>query len=87
MTPNDIEVLIHHHVSPSRHPRYDAPAVRETIDNFVKNDIFYTYNGKDEYRTTEKGKVLMHILCSTPFPEVRWVGKDGEIIDIDETNP
>ena len=36
MTPSAIEVLLHYHVSPARHPRHDAPAVVEARERFIE---------------------------------------------------
>lgn len=73
MTPNEIEVLIHYHVSPEPHPRVDSGAVQYALDMFVENGII-TYNGqRGYYETTDRGKALVEALCNTPFPVERWV--------------
>jgi hypothetical protein len=83
MTPNDIEILIHFHVSPTVHPRFDAGAVRDSIFMFVENGILELINSEGNshvYKTTKKGKALMSILCNTPFPQQAWVDSNGNVI-------
>ena len=81
MTPNEIEVLIHCHVSPAIHPRADAPAVAEAINGFVRNGILEQRDG-DGYHTTTRGQALMEVLCSTPFPVEAWVDGNGNVIKL-----
>ena len=86
MTPLEIEVLIHCHVCPAPHPRLGAPAVAEAIERFERNGIIVKkslkYRTGVYYPTTDRGKALVRILCSTPFPEQRWVDQNGNIIDV-----
>lgn len=81
MTPNDIEILIHCHVSPTRHPRAEAPAVASTLKAFAASGIL-EQDGDDIYRTTRKGKALMSAICSTPFPVEAWVDGNGKAIEL-----
>ena len=70
MTPNDIEVLLHCHVSPVIHPRYDEPAVKETIENFCSRGILEPYGDHlTVFQTTARGQALVLMLCQTPLPE------------------
>jgi len=71
MTPNDIEVLLHCHCIPRPHPRKDAPAVSESIKMFLDNGLIdiSLEGGSDCYKTTEKGRFLVKMLCETPFPD------------------
>lgn len=39
LTPSDLEVLIHCHAIPTPHPRWEAPAVREALNMFLKAGI------------------------------------------------
>lgn len=76
MTPNDIEILIHCHVLREEHPRLHVPAVRESINRFLRNGIIVEYEhcGMDNiYTTTEKGRALVDMLCATPYPEVAYI--------------
>ena len=83
MTPNDLEVLIHCHVSPTAHPRIDAPAVKEALDMLEKNGLIILHKGGDNiYSTTDKGNAFMQVLCSMPLPEQKWVDAFGKIIII-----
>lgn len=87
MTPNEIEVLLHYHTSPSVHPRIDAPAVRGAIEGFLKNGIFRCGENdrgllvKALYETTDKGNALVQMLCNTPYPTQQWVDANGDVIE------
>jgi len=82
MTPNDIEILIHCHVSSQVHPRYDAPAVRATLEKFEEVGLIEKAEGATYYRTTEMGDAYVRVLCSTPLPTRRWVDQNGNPIDL-----
>lgn len=80
MTPNDIEVLLHVHCSPEPHPRQDAPAVESTIDAFLHSGLIEPrVRLAGMYTTTERGKMLVEMLCATPWPEQRWVDPRTEL--------
>jgi len=78
MTPNEIEVLIHCHVSPTDHPRKDAPAVRDALQNFLHCELVENVDGI--YYTTSRGRAHIAQLCNIEFPAQAWVTKHGEII-------
>jgi hypothetical protein len=78
MTPNDIEVLIHCHVSPSPHPRANAPAVQGALEWLREAGLII--KGAEYFGTTERGRALVQVLCDTPFPAQAWVDKDGKVI-------
>lgn len=91
MTPNDIEVLIHCHVSLTPHPRRHYPAVRESLEMFTKHgfiepikpgDFGFEKVDKEAYRTTDRGRAWIAMLCATPWPEQAWVDARGEVIEI-----
>ena len=72
MTPHDIQVLIHCHCFPVIHPRIKAPAVKTSLSMLWENQLIEP-NGHDIFRTTEKGRFLIEMICDTPFPEVKIV--------------
>ena len=77
MSPSDIEVLLHYYVSPSPHPRVEAPAVAKAVVRFVHDDIFCV-TGETEcigsgFRVTDRGEAFISMLLGTPYPEKKWV--------------
>ena len=80
MTPNDIEILIHCHVSPAKHPRFDAN--RAVFDSLVVNGLLERLIPSDDYVTTPKGAAHVGQLCALPWPHEAWIGADGKIIKI-----
>lgn len=84
MTPNEIEILIHCHVSPVKHPRGDAPAVREALLFLEADGLIEKIEDGDgvQFRTTSRGKAHVASLCSLPLPELQWVDPLGNIIEI-----
>ena len=84
MSPSDIEILIHYYVSPSVHPRIEAPAVKESVYRFVVNEVLEEEfgTGIEHYNITEKGKALITLLCRTELPTSRWVDSDGKVIEL-----
>lgn len=76
MTPSDIEVLLHFYTCPEPHPREDAPAVRDAINGFLTAGLLIRRPSSrpcDVYEVTDGGRMLVEMLCATPFPERRWV--------------
>ena len=78
MTPSDIEILIHCHVCPEPHPRSHAPAVQQSIEQFVIDDILKPKD--NSYITTARGDALVRMLCNTELPQQAWIDKDGNVI-------
>jgi len=82
MTPNDIEVLIHCHVSPVLHPRIDAGAVKEALARFLNCGLIEGFGDvSNAYQTTDKGAAHIQQLCNLPFPTVKYVTASGEVIE------
>lgn len=76
-TPSDIEVLIHCHSFAEPHPRLEAPAVKEAICYFLKEDLIAPDNKKEHlFWTTDRGKKLVKMLCETPLPTLIQYWKD-----------
>lgn len=82
MTPNEIEILIHCHTSPSAHPRMDAPAVEEAHICLAANGLIEQRN-QNNYHTTDRGKAHIEVLCRTPWPIRKYVNQLDEVIEFD----
>jgi hypothetical protein len=89
MTPNDLDVLIHYHVSVEPHPHSTSPAVKDTTLRYVKDGVFkervipgsaaFTTS---QYSLTEKGKAFLQLILATPYPMPTWTDpRTGERID------
>ena len=79
MTPNDIEILIHCYVSPSKHPRYEYN--KEVFAGMIADGLI-VYKDEGIYQTTEKGAMHVQQLCDLPLPIKQFVGYDGKVIRI-----
>ena len=79
MTPNDLEILIHFHVSPAIHPRSDAPAVQESISMLLRHRLIIERD--DTYRTTPKGSAHIKQIMNLQYPTEQWVDANGVIIN------
>jgi len=73
MSPNDIEILIHCHTSPIRHPRHNAPAVIQALDDFVEMGVISPAQNSGTYA----------VLCNTPCPQTAYVDQAGQVIVFD----
>ena len=80
MTPNDLEILIHCHVSSAIHPRLDAPAVNDSIIMLVREGLVIQ-RGENTWMTTPKGRAHIQQIINLQYPTEQWVGANGEIID------
>lgn len=74
MTPLEISILLHYHVSPVdyRNGDFSAPAVRNAIDEF-RRDGFLAEAVETYYHITDKGRFYVEALCSVPLPVATWV--------------
>lgn len=73
MTPLEISLVLHYHCTPGPHPQAHAPAVREAIERFMREDILeYDPEHARAYKVAERGRALVEMLCATPLPVVRW---------------
>jgi len=72
-TPNDIEVMLHYYCSSARHPRYNAPAVMDAINNLVRQGLLMGSQRESGHEATPRGEAWVRVICSTPFPEQAWV--------------
>lgn len=77
-TPNNIEVLLHYHVSPTSHPRSYAPAVRNVTKKFLELGVIKK-DGKS-YQTTKLGEAWVKALCNTCIPKVAYVDEHENIL-------
>ena len=80
-SPLDIEVLIHYHTSPAPHPNADAPAVNESINRYIDDDIFCVVR-VGSYQLTTKGLAWLHEILSVPYPRQAWIGESGKEIKL-----
>lgn len=78
LTPNDIEVLLHCHVSPEPHPRLDAPAVQESIKMWICAGMIEPNVNTGIFVTTDKGCAMVMALCKTPYPRLIYIDQNGE---------
>ena len=81
MTPSDIEVLIHCHVSPSVHPRAEAPAVTEALKKMIDTGLIEKDVVNFGFNTTDRGKAHIKQLCNLSLPIPVFTDEEGEIID------
>ena len=75
MTPNDIDVLLHYHVSPILHPSFNAPAVQEATHQFLLDGILESTG--DSYTTSDRGKAWIEMILRVPYPRQVWVDEKG----------
>lgn len=78
-TPNNIEVLLHYYRCPCPHPRVNAPAVQQVIQEFLEMGVLQFVN-VDVYRTTELGDAWVQALCNTPPPRTVFVDAAGNVL-------
>ncbi len=82
MTPNDLDVLLHCYVSPSPHPRIEAPAVKQSLDMWQDAGCL-TYNSAEAcYQCTERGNLHVKQLLNIPLPALQelWVDYKGDVL-------
>lgn len=75
VTPCEIEVAIYYHYMCEPHPRGDSPAVKHAIEKLLRCGILEPNSDHDssEYKTTERGRAWIKLLCQVKFPKQIWV--------------
>jgi hypothetical protein len=75
LSPNDIDVILHYHTSGEKHPRADAPAVKDATERFFRAGLIEPggLSPGVYFVTTEKGRKFIEMLCATPFPVKKFV--------------
>jgi hypothetical protein len=86
-SPANIEILLHCHVSPEPIPNLEAPAIAETVRDFISiGAIEPNRQEGDEsprrYKTTALGRAWVQALCSVPPPAVVFLDQTGKEIKI-----
>lgn len=70
-TPYIIDVILHHHTSHAMYPNHSAPLYQPTIVDLIDNGILV--NSGEHLTTSDLGKALVELWCSTPLPVVKFV--------------
>ena len=81
-TPNNIDILLHFHCSPTKHERREAPAVIEGIQILLEAGALEpdANRGEGHFRTTPKGRAWVESLCNVEEPRAAWVDAHGTIL-------
>ena len=80
-SPNNIEVLLHYHTTPTVHPRIDTPAVADATAMLLHAGCIEREQEHDgQYRTTPKGQAWVKALCNVEIPREAYVDKHGNIL-------
>lgn len=80
-SPNNIEVLLHYHVSLDPHPHIHAPAVMDAIALFLDNGCMQNNPiAPFNYELTPKGKAWVRALCQVEMPRIAYVDQYGDIL-------
>lgn len=77
MSPSDVEVLLHCHTTPTRHPRFSAPAVADALAAFVAAGVIQD-DGNDTYSTTDLGAAWVKAITRVPIPSVAYLDSHGK---------
>lgn len=75
-TPNVIEVLLHCHVCPEPHPRWEAPAVQEALRFLAREGAIHSVEVRT-YITTDLGAAWVKALCNVEKPRLVYVDTNG----------
>jgi hypothetical protein len=88
VTPLELQILIHCHVSPEQFPTFFAPVVVRVFNSYhmqkiIENDTQFS-NAMNPYvfKLTPKGKAWLTLILDTPIPtaKVCYVDEKGEVI-------
>lgn len=77
MTPLEIEILVHYYCSKTDFRNLNAPAVAESINNFVnlgflQRSVFSLDNEPEYYGVLEAIEPYIEAICAVPLPTKKW---------------
>jgi hypothetical protein len=79
--PSNIEVLLWCHLERNAHPKADAPAINETIKEFLSMGVIETVDAvKGVYKTTPLGDAWVQALCNVKVPQPAFVDEQGRVL-------
>jgi len=81
-TPNNIEVLLWCHCRVGLHERIEAPAVHDTLMEFLQMGAIEREVGEPEHHftTTPLGRAWVQALCNVPPPKSVFVDESGRAL-------
>ena len=82
MSPYEIELLLNIHCCPSELSQAKVPLLSRTLREFNNAGIIEPGNSNSGWQTTDKGSILVEMLCATPFPVDAWI--DPRTIEVIE---
>lgn len=74
-TPYQINIIMHYHCRIGPWPQYSAPLFEPTVSDLVSMNLLGPIPQAEHihaYETTERGKALVEMWCSTPLPEQKF---------------
>jgi hypothetical protein len=76
MTPLEIELLLHVYARAGEIENRDAPAVRDALTNFLRDDLIALKQvhepGRHPFEIMPRGEALVGHLCDVPLPVSHW---------------
>ena len=80
-SPNNINVLLHYHCSCEPHPRLEASAVSEALQEFLRIGALVKDDSTGSgYRTTPMGQAWVQALCNVAPPQQAFVDEHGTVL-------
>lgn len=80
LTPLHLDILVHFHSSNEPHPNCNATAVKDYINELVKDCILTPSKDSLSYFVTGMGEAFLKMLLQTPYPTQAWVDANGKVI-------
>jgi len=81
MSPLEIGIVFHYHCCATdyRDGDYSAPAVKEAMDRFIKEEVLVQIEGKFDppaFRITDRGTAYVEALCAVQLPVKKTIWVD-----------
>lgn len=80
MTPFEIDLLLHFHVTVADYPNRNCGIYDSTVSIFLLNGLIEKQDN-GYFTTTSRGNAHVQQLCSLPWPISQWVDQHGKVID------
>jgi len=78
MSPLAIRLILHVHAIAEPIENITSPAVKELMDEFLRDGLIATWDFGSGYQTTERGRIWVDMICATPIPVMAWIDPRGD---------
>jgi len=79
MTPFEIQILIHYHITDDPFPNLDTPSGNDAVSKFISAGILYRSQDGNVHRVSGAMDLYIQAICDVQLPKQIWIMPDQKI--------